>query len=103
MPRALRRHNYVQPSLVVVLFLIVMSLPGGQRSLWNSVRPTASAASTFTVNSTADAPDRDISDGSCNDGPGACTLRAAMQEANAATSGPNTINFNLPANSIIAL
>ena len=38
-------------------------------------------AAIFTVNSTADAPDA-LLDGTCDDGTGACTLRAAIQEAN---------------------
>jgi CSLREA domain-containing protein len=102
MPRIPRRYNYVQPLLVVVFLFVVMSLPAGQRSLWNSLRATASAASTFTVNSTGDGADSNVGDGVCNDGTGSCTLRAAIQEANA-VSAADTINFNLPANSTITL
>jgi CSLREA domain-containing protein len=44
--------------------------------------PAASAAN-FTVNSLADTPDANTSDGVCADSAGACTLRAAIQQANA--------------------
>ena len=49
-------------------------------------------ATTFTVNSTADTGDA-TPDGTCN----TCTLREAIQEANAPTSpGADTINFDIP-------
>src|SRR3712207_1629094 len=50
----------------------------------------AHAATTFTVNSTADTGDA-TPDGSCD----SCTLREAIQEANAA-AGAETINFDIP-------
>src|SRR5262245_13896892 len=43
------------------------------------------AAAPFTVDSTADAGDANTADGVCNDGTGACTLRAAIDQANAST------------------
>ena len=57
----------------------------------------------FTVNSTSDAGDSVIN-GVCETSPGngECTLRAAIQEANA-HSGVDFINFNLPAPSTISL
>jgi CSLREA domain-containing protein len=57
-------------------------------------------ATTFTVNSTGDREDRDPGDNVCHTGAGIigvgleCTLRAAIQEANA-TAGADTINFNI--------
>ena len=63
---------------------------------------TASAA-TFTVNSTADAPDANPADGVCADDAGRCTLRAAIMQANA-TGGTNAIDLTLindPNNPII--
>ena len=47
--------------------------------------PSASADATFAVNSTADAVDATTGDGICETAPGngVCTLRAAIQEANA--------------------
>ncbi|NIR34973.1 MAG: hypothetical protein GWN07_02665, partial [Actinobacteria bacterium] len=41
------------------------------------------AQSTYTVDSTADGGDADTADGLCDDGSGACTLRAAIEQANA--------------------
>jgi len=48
----------------------------------------------FTVDSTGDAPDSNTGDGVCDDGTGACTLRAAIQQANQ-TPGADTINFGI--------
>jgi CSLREA domain-containing protein len=50
------------------------------------------AQSTFTVTSTGDGADANTGDGICADGAGACTLRAAIEEANA-TAGLDNINF----------
>jgi len=60
----------------------------------------AHASTTFTVNDTRDSPDASsTAGGTCDidvfiDG-NQCTLRAAIQQANA-TSGADTINFNIP-------
>src|SRR2546426_9701517 len=51
-------------------------------------------AATFTVNSTADTTDAAPGDGVCDDGGGACTLRAAIEEANA-HAGADTIAFSI--------
>src|SRR2546425_5612740 len=51
-------------------------------------------AATFTVNSTADTTDAAPGDGVCDDGGGACTLRAAIEEANA-NAGADTIAFSV--------
>ncbi|MBK6886519.1 MAG: hypothetical protein IPH03_08710 [Tetrasphaera sp.] len=59
-----------------------------------ALAPAASAASPFAVNSILDAPDVKI-DGTCATSTGACTLRAALMEANAA-SGAAVITFNIP-------
>jgi trimeric autotransporter adhesin len=56
------------------------------------------AAATFTVNSSADTGDSNIGNGVCrtsNGANGVCTLRAAIQEANA-LAGTHTINFSIP-------
>jgi CSLREA domain-containing protein len=53
------------------------------------------AGSTFTVDSTADDADAKVGTGGCATAAGACTLRAAIQEANK-HSGPDTIAFNIP-------
>ena len=54
--------------------------------------PSNANAATFTVDSTADAPDANPGDGVCDDGAGNCTLRAAIEEANALV-GADTITF----------
>ena len=45
--------------------------------------PSAAGATVFAVNSTADAVDRTPSDGACSTAAQTCTLRAAVQQANA--------------------
>lgn len=68
--------------------------------------PTATVEATrqivagdWVVNSTADSSDADPGDGECDDSAGACTLRAAIEEANA-WSGPNTVTFNIPGDGV---
>lgn len=53
---------------------------------------------TFTVNSTADGSDANLSDGNCQTKTrGQCTLRAAIEQANASPAwGRHTITFNIP-------
>ena len=54
-------------------------------------------AATFVVNKTGDAADNNIGNGKCDSSAASgkqCTLRAAIQEANA-TLGADTINFNI--------
>jgi hypothetical protein len=61
-----------------------------------AVRP-AHATPTFAVNFTGDLPDRNVGDGLCDvttSTEDTCTLRAAIQEANA-TSEADTIGFNI--------
>ncbi len=55
----------------------------------------ASRAATLTVNTTADLSDLTSGDGVCDAGGGDCSLRAAIEEANA-LPGPDTITFNIP-------
>ncbi|MCS6804450.1 MAG: right-handed parallel beta-helix repeat-containing protein [Acidobacteriota bacterium] len=56
-------------------------------------------ASVFVVNSTGDSGDHNLADGVCNDGSGQCTLRAAIEQANA-TAQADMISFNIPGNGI---
>jgi CSLREA domain-containing protein len=57
---------------------------------------TITCPSSLTVNSTLDTSDVAPGDGSCDDGSGNCTLRAALQESNALTfCGAADINFNV--------
>jgi uncharacterized repeat protein (TIGR01451 family) len=65
--------------------------------LWAAIAPTtASAAATFTVNETGDAFDAALADGACDANAVAageqCTLRAAIEQANA-TAGTDTVGF----------
>ncbi len=55
---------------------------------------SASAATTLTVDSVLDTQDNNAGDGSCNDGLGNCTLRAALEESNA-LAGTDTIAFGI--------
>ncbi|MFC1972119.1 right-handed parallel beta-helix repeat-containing protein [Chloroflexota bacterium] len=68
--------------LVLVFLLVAIGLP------------SPALAATFTVNSNGDATDWNPGDGVCETAPGngICTLRAAIQEANA-LGGPDTINL----------
>jgi CSLREA domain-containing protein len=65
-------------------------------TVWTiGIVPSESAyAATYIVNSTADAVDADLSDGVCATTSGACTLRAAIQQANSRT---NADVISLPA------
>ena len=55
----------------------------------------AHASTTFVVNDAGDGADASSTDGSCKTSSGVCTLRAAMQQANA-TSGADSIDFDIP-------
>lgn len=65
--------------------------------------PAAAAGTTVVVNSTGDAADANPGDGVCATGglnavgAPACTLRAAIQEANNGASPVGTVHFGLPA------
>ena len=58
--------------------------------------PLSPLALTFSVNSTGDTADAVPGDGLCDNGSGSCTLRAAIQEANA-LAGADQIDFALGA------
>ncbi len=64
-------------------------------TLGSGLLAAAVSAATFVVNSTGDEPDADVSDGLCATALGACTLRAAIEQANA-LPGADTIAFNMP-------
>lgn len=57
-------------------------------------RPAAAVFATFTVNSLLDTADAVPGNGMCDTGAGICTLRAAIQEANA-LAGTDNINFSV--------
>ena len=79
-----RRRNFFL--LLAGLALLALCIPGLHQ-------PVAYAA-TFTVNTTGDGADNNLADGVCNDGGGNCSLRAAIQQANA-TAGTDTINITV--------
>jgi hypothetical protein len=64
--------------------------------------PAFALPSTFTVNRTTNEPDASTADGVCDidaaTSGNQCTLRAAIQQANATANsgGPDVINFNIP-------
>lgn len=55
----------------------------------------STVAATHTVNSTGDGSDAILADGVCEVTPGVCTLRAAIEQANAA-AGTDSIVFSIP-------
>ncbi|HEU4595748.1 MAG TPA: Calx-beta domain-containing protein [Pyrinomonadaceae bacterium] len=81
------------PSFLVTFWglLSLIALAAGFLSL---PPRAAHAAATFNVNSTGDGADSNTADNLCDDGSGNCTLRAAIQQANA-TSGADTIGFSV--------
>lgn len=62
----------------------------------------SSSAATFIVNNNGDTNDANTGDNICSDLSGNCTLRAAIQQANA-SAGDDIISFNLPAPATINL
>lgn len=78
----LGREHIRLPAVSLALLFVFLSL--------NFVPTTAVNAANFTVNTTADTNDADPGDGVCADSGGTCSLRAAIQEANALT-GADTI------------
>ncbi|HSP55527.1 MAG TPA: right-handed parallel beta-helix repeat-containing protein, partial [Dehalococcoidia bacterium] len=75
-------HVIVRAPLVIALILSV--------TIFSGAHPAYAAF--FTVTSTGDGPDSNTGDNLCNDGAGHCTLRAAIEQANA-TPGHDLINF----------
>ncbi len=61
-------------------------------STFGELAHSAAPATTFTVNSTGDEVDSVEGDGACRTAAGACTLRAAIQEANG-RAGADSVHF----------
>jgi hypothetical protein len=55
----------------------------------------AQAPRVYTVDATTDGADANTADDLCDDGSGACTLRAAIEQANA-SAGLDSIHFDIP-------
>jgi CSLREA domain-containing protein len=68
----------------------LQSLP----SLRNPLSAAAALTTSFVVNNTGDGGDSNLGDDLCQDAGGNCTLRAAIQQANA-TAGADTITFSI--------
>jgi large repetitive protein len=73
--------------------LLACGLGSGSGAAGAAVRPAATYS--FTVNSTADSHDADPGNGVCADSQGRCTLRAAIEEADADPAG-STIAISVP-------
>ncbi|RFF28464.1 MULTISPECIES: right-handed parallel beta-helix repeat-containing protein [unclassified Wenzhouxiangella] len=86
MPRPVQTIRTARPAILTLLFLLLSS----------AFTATASAqAFAFTVTSTDDDGDADLNDGACVDQSGECTLRAAIEQANALIGGTAIIDFDL--------
>ena len=90
-PRALI--GFVLCSIGVLLALVGLSKFVTGVSAATATAQTPGAGLRFEVNSTEDAVDAQIGDGVCATATGVCTLRAAIQEANAV---PGTDAISLP-------
>lgn len=82
---------YGKTNIFVILVLLLVTL--GAVIFFQTA---TSRAATLTVNSTGDDADDTAGDGTCEtaNGNGVCTLRAAIEEANA-LAGTDIINFNI--------
>ncbi|MGB7921641.1 MAG: immunoglobulin-like domain-containing protein [Pyrinomonadaceae bacterium] len=76
----------------ITIFLVLCAISFALLAWSKSLVPSASAAVTFTVNTTADTPDANVGDNLCLDAGGLCSLRAAVQQSNA-TPGADIINI----------
>lgn len=82
------------PILVALTTAAVVAGVSAAAAVLSARETSASFQFEFTVNSTADTQDASP-DGVCDDGAGACTLRAAIEEANSA-DGDSQISFSIP-------
>ncbi|MEX1253326.1 MAG: flexitail domain-containing putative surface protein [Dehalococcoidia bacterium] len=94
-----KSHQLTVTRRVTVMAATLTRTPTPTRTSTRTPTITPTATSTpkpekFTVNSTADAEDLNIGDGICASSTGACTLRAAIQEANATPLTADTINLS---------
>ena len=78
-----------------LLLGLVLALAGVVSIGGDTTAQAQMSGATFTVDTTAWADDADVGDGVCDDGSGACTLKAAIQEANAVV-GTDEIAFDIP-------
>ncbi len=78
-------------NVVLVLVLLV----GSMSVAWAAIATTIQDSSDLTVNTTSDEPDARPGDGLCQTADRSCSLRAAIEEANA-YPGTDNIVFNIP-------
>ena len=91
MTRHVPAHRNAQVRAWTALLLgVILSLT----AVATPARAAATEGAVFVVTSTGDGSDANAGDGVCDDGAGSCTLRAAIDEANATTVG-DTIRFGL--------
>jgi hypothetical protein len=91
-----------EPVAALPMRLNVMGRPGLVVMRKGHVEPSivmATLASTFTVNNAGDTDDAAPGDGACADSGGNCTIRAAVQEANA-LAGADMITFAASTNGV---
>ena len=92
------RHAHRTILYIPSLLILLAALAFGILSAPTTTLPVHAADTDFsdgiTVDSTLDTPDDNIGDGICDDGVGNCTLRAAIQEANANPDN-STILFDI--------
>jgi CSLREA domain-containing protein len=87
----IKTKRYISGAMLAVAILLVAAWVRAPRTVYAD---DTNFSDGITVDSTDDTPDANIGDNICDDGDGACTLRAAIQEANA-TAGTQTIKFNI--------
>src|SRR5262249_5345286 len=97
-----RNHTYSAPGNYTIS--VSLTDEDGTFSNAGTLGVHVAAVSSFTVNDPGDNPDANVSDGVCETatGNGVCTLRAAIQEANALT-GCGTIDINFGGASVSIL
>jgi len=77
---------------LAVALLLLIAVAGGVVLV--AGRGAQASPDTITVDSTGDGGDSNTADGVCDDGSGNCTLRAAIEQANA-DAGTDTIEFDI--------
>ena len=85
------------PARLVLMAATLFSLLA---SPLGAAKLVSAASLTFVVNSNQDAHDLTVGDGLCATNTGTCTIRAAIEEANAQTIG-STITISVPAGSYV--
>ena len=72
----------------ICVLILVLTLVGSFRTV-----PVRADLTTFTVNTTTDAHDSNISDGICYDGVDGCSLRAAIEQAFSVSYSANPVSI----------